>query len=104
MAGRWIYGLADLINIDCLQQVSILETNWRHEGSKKSLVSICIQWTLYVVYSSGSGSSVIDKFDKESDAIAARDWFMLLLQGRIDIDDWNVGRKDRDWRKQLELE
>jgi len=95
---RWIYGLYALINIDTLRTVRVLDAGAWMEGEYTLGDSYC----LAVYYKNlDSCLAIIDKFEKECDALTARDWFMILLCGRIDIPDWNEGRTDTMFRKRF---
>lgn len=84
----WIKGTNVLIQTDALDSVRL-----NFEGSLDSAQRKC---HLCVSYRNdgGDGYDVIDSFEDEQEAKAAKDWFYLVLTGEIDKDEWEQGRND----------
>ena len=86
--GMWIKGIDDLIQTDAIDSVY---AGW-------NLITEPVTYDLLATYRSGNRPSIIDRFDDEEPAKAARDWFYLLLTGAIKKEQWEAGRTDVEAR------
>lgn len=83
----WIKGIRpSIINTDCLRAIAIGGTD-----------GFYLQAAYY--NRSWIDTIIIDEFKTEDEAIAASDWIHLLLQGVIEQDVWEKGRKDAKFRE-----